>query len=58
MSWLKCHDCQYMFQAKDGREWRDLGGSITCPECLEIEKHDGWPQLRYDDPDQKEGDEK
>ena len=55
MSWLKCHDCQYMFQTKDGRKWRDLGGSITCPECFEIEKHDGWPP---DDQDKKQGDEK
>jgi|2_EtaG_2_1085320.scaffolds.fasta_scaffold08886_4 rubredoxin len=57
MSWIKCADCKFMFQTKNGREWRDKGGRITCPECLVIEKEDGWPSRRYDDPETKEGNE-
>ena len=38
MSWLRCDDCDDYFDAKDGNEWRDLGGSITCWNCLQDEE--------------------
>ena len=38
MSWMRCNDCDDYFDAKDGNKWRDLGGSITCWNCLQDEE--------------------
>ena len=52
MSWIRCDDCQFMFNTKDGREWRDVAGNITCPDCVEIvdEMKQAWeenPDIRF-----------
>jgi hypothetical protein len=35
MSWLRCFECDEYFDAKDGQEWTDLDGRVTCFKCLQ-----------------------
>ena len=39
MSWLRCDECDDIFNAKEELDWKDDNGHITCMGCLE----------RYDD---------
>lgn len=35
MSWLKCDECESIFNAKEQLDWADDNGHITCQHCLE-----------------------
>ena len=35
MSWLKCDECEDIFNAKEELDWKDDNGHITCESCLE-----------------------
>ena len=49
MSHLWCSDCGELFDAKDGNEWRDIDGEITCWKCLEIEEEERDRDIEWGD---------
>ena len=38
MSWLRCHDCDRYFNAKEELDWKDRDGRISCELCVEDEE--------------------
>ena len=38
MSWLRCHDCDRYFNAKEELDWKDRDGRISCELCDDDEE--------------------